>query len=223
MKKVLWVFICIFMLFSLSNLVNAQSAAGMERMRIGLGVAMGKEVLPIYEGTAIKMVDFPNFYIPIQVSPGIRIEPYFGYWRYSYSFSSGSSYEEKEKVTLMDLGVGVFMTTWCGPVNLYYGGRIGMHKVSYYSKEEYTYDSTTDTDEYTAKQTNMVYGPAVGGEYFFTNNLSIGGEVQFNYMKMGDWKYEDDEENNNDSDYSESESYLFTRPLIFVRWYFGCK
>ncbi|MCJ7811739.1 hypothetical protein MUP95_00255, partial [bacterium] len=148
MKRIMWIFVFIFVLFSVSNLVQAQTAAGMERMRIGLGVAIGKEVLDI-EGMYFQTVDFPNFYIPIQVSPGIRIEPYLGYWRYSYSSSYSNDYtsEDKEKVTFMDLGTGVFMTTWCGPVNLYFGGRIGMQKISYYSKEYYEYDSTPAIDE----------------------------------------------------------------------------
>lgn len=216
MKKVMWVFICVFMLFSLSSLVNAQSAAGMERPRFGLGVSIGKEIaadLVYYEGIVLKTVDFPNFYIPIQVSPGIRLEPYFGYWKYSYKYSNASTY--KEKYSLMDIGVGVFMTTWCGPVNLYYGGRIGMLKYSY--SEE-----STGSDKYTQKRTDWVYGLAVGGEYFFTNNLSFGGEVQFNYMKMGDFKTNEDE-NDHESDYESSTSFIFTRPLIFVRWYFGCR
>ena len=219
MKKTAWLFICIFVLFSLSNLVYAQSAAGMDQMRIGLGVAIGKEVMPIEESMILKMVDFPDIYVPIQVSPGFRLEPYFGYWRYSYSSENSSTYEQK--YSIMDLGVGVFITTWCGPVDIYYGGRIGMQKNSQYYKSTYTYDSTTETTESKANQTNWIYGPAVGGEYFFTNNLSLGGEVQFNYMKMGEWKESNGEDH--ESDYKQSTSVLYTKVMITVRWFFGCR
>ncbi len=224
MKRIMWIFLFIFVLFSVSNLVQAQTAAGMERMRIGLGVAIGKELLPMSESMIIKTVDFPNFYIPIQVAPSIRVEPYFGLWRYSYTYSSsnGGSYEQKERWSLWDVGTGVFFTTWCGPVNLYFGGRIGIQKISSYSKETTEYEGEEPIEEESkGSQQNWVYGPAVGGEYFFTNNLSIGGEIQLILEKVGDWKYEDEEEP--EYDYSESESYMYTRPLIFVRWYFGCK
>ncbi len=219
MKKLIWVFMCIFMLFSLSNLVNAQSAAGMERMRIGLGVAIGKEILPIdiYDSSImLQTVDFPDIYVPIQVSPGLRIEPYIGYWRYSYT-NKCPSYTSKYKYSIMNIGVGVFLTTWCGPVDLYYGGRIGMRKIS--QSSTYTNASTSESKY---KQTNWAYGPAVGGEYFFTNNLSIGGEVQFNYIKVGDWERSDGD-NNHEDECEESTSILATKVLLTVRWFYGCK
>jgi opacity protein-like surface antigen len=151
---------------------------------------------------------------------GKRFYRFFGFWRYSYSYSNEDN--EESKYTLWDVGCGAFFTTWCGPVNLYFGGRVGILRASYSYKYTYIYDSSSITSDGDGSRTDWVYGPAVGGEYFFTKNLSIGGEIQFNFQSVGEWKWEDEEEEEEDTG-EYSESIMYTRPLIFVRWYLGCK
>jgi hypothetical protein len=207
MKKLSWLFIVLLTIFFASNFAVAQEKVGMDRMRFGFGVALGKEILPA-EGYPICMLDFPSFYVPIIFTPNIRIEPSFGLVKYSASNTDWS-----DSYTLMDIGFGIFLLKWYGPVNLYFGGRVGMFKTSY--KSEYTdWEGNEQTDE--GKQTNMYFGPAIGGEYFFTSNLSLGGEIQFIYVKMGTWDY-GDENGGEDDDYSES--MMKTKTLFFIRWY----
>lgn len=208
MKKLSWLLIILLTVFFVSNFAVAQEKVGMDRMRFGFGVALGKEIFPEV-GYPVSLLDFPSFYIPIIFAPNIRIEPSFGLVKYSASDTDWS-----DSYTLMDIGCGIFLLKWYGPVNLYFGGRVGMFKTSY--KNEYTdWEGNEQTDE--VKQTNMYFGPAIGGEYFFTSNLSLGGEIQFIYVKMGTMDYGDDANGSEDDDYSES--MMKTKTLFFIRWY----
>ena len=57
-------------------------------------------------------------------------------------------------------------------------------------------------------------GPAVGAEYFFSEQFSMGMEVQLNYINVGEW----------DNDYGGDDGdvyYLSNRTHLFFRFYFG--
>jgi hypothetical protein len=205
MKKAAFLLIFIMALTLTATMVNAQEKVGMDRMRIGFGAALGKEIFP-QEEMPLTLLDFPSFYIPIIVAPSFRIEPHFGIVKYS-----GSDTDWEESYTVMDFGVGLFFLRWYGMVDLYFGARIGMMRYSY--SEEYTWDTTTET--YDGSRSDLYLAPAFGGEYFFTPHLSLGGEIQFNYVMIGDW----DEENGSDSDEDVNESLIKTKTLFFIRWY----
>jgi hypothetical protein len=179
-----------------------------EKMRFGFGAALGKEVVMMGESALFNSVDFPSFYFPIFLSSTLKVEPEFGFWKYSYKNA------EEKSLSLMHFGVGVFLVKWCNRMNLQFGGRIGIMRTS--SHYKYSYMSETYDSE--GSKTDIYFGPALGGECFVCTNLSLGGEIQFLYGKMGNWKYKD--ENDSESDYKE---YLMTtKTLFFVRWYLGC-
>jgi len=194
MKKASFIMLLVVTSLYLSNFLHAQE----ERSRIGIGVSIGKEVLAA-EGMQLTLFDFPTFYLPISLSSNFRFEPEIGYYRYS-----GSGEYGKESNSILSIGCGIFFMTRKGKVDIYYGARLGFMSTSY--SYRYTWNGLeSDSDS----KTDFYIGPAIGGEYFFTKHLTLGGEIQFNYISIGQW-----------DDGEDSESAIRTKPLIFVRWYF---
>ena len=185
--------------FLMSNLLHAQEKAA----RFGIGVSMGKEVLGFEDGGLVTVFDFPSFYMPILISPRFRLEPEIGLWRYS---GSGKNWEES--YTILSLGCGIFPMTKKGKVYIYYGARFGLIRISY--SAEYSWNGHTESDD--DSKTDFHVSPAIGGEYFFTDHLSLGGEAQLNYIFVGQVDDDDDDD--------VSESLIRSKTLIFVRWYF---
>ena len=198
MKKASFIMLLVVTFFYLSNFLHAQEERSQEkRSRIGFGVSLGKEIIEI--GEAYTMLDFPSFYLPISLSPNFRFEPEIGYYRYS-----GSDEDWEESYSILSIGCGIFFVTQKGKVDIYYGVRLGFMSTSY--SYSYTWDGVDSDDD---SKTDFYIGPAIGGEYFFTDHLTLGGEIQLNYIFIGQW-----------SDGEDSESVIRTKPLIFVRWYF---
>ncbi|MBA7694284.1 hypothetical protein ES703_102891 [subsurface metagenome] len=196
MKKASFIMLLVVTSFYLSNFLHAQEKTQEKRSRIGFGVSLGKEIMEI--GEAYTLLDFPSFYLPISLSSNFRIEPEIGYYRYS-----GSDEDWEESYSILSIGCGIFSVTQKGKVDIYYGLRLGLRSTSY--SYRYTWDGVDSVDE---SKTDFYIGPAIGGEYFFTKHLTLGGEIQLNYIFIGQW---DDGEG--------SESVIRTKPLIFVRWY----
>ncbi len=169
--------------------LDAQESA----TRFGIGVSLGKEFVGFEDEGMLTLFDFPSFYLPIVVSPGFRVEPEFGLWKYS---ASGDDWDYS--MTLLVLGCGLLGVSERGNGNIYYGARLALLRISYSDGDD---DSKTD----------FYIGPAVGGEYLFADHLGLGGEAQLNYVHVGQWGDDDDDE---------SESIIRSRTLIFVRWYF---
>jgi len=199
MKKVIFIllFVCISLL--MVNPLQAQERlqAQEKRSSIGLGVSLGKELyMP-----GLTMLDFPTFYLPITPSPNFRIEPEIGYYRYSGEFED---YETTE--TYLTVGCGIFLISQRGNTNIYYGLRLGFIRVYEYDKWIWN-----GQDVYEEHRTDYYIGLAIGGEYLFNKHLSLGGEIQVNFISIGQWS---------DSTGKHSESITRTKPLVFVRWYF---
>ncbi|TEU00108.1 MAG: hypothetical protein E3J23_03460 [Candidatus Stahlbacteria bacterium] len=193
MKKAIFIilFVCISLL--MVNPLQAQE----KRSSIGLGVSLGKE---LYMG-GLTLLDFPTFYLPITLSSNFRIEPEIGYYRYSSEFENSETTE-----TYLTVGCGIFLISQKGKTNIYYGLRLGFIRVYEYDKWIWN-----GQDVYEAHRTDYYIGPAIGGEYFFNKHLSLGGEIQVNFISIGKWS---------DSTGKHSVSVTRTKPLIFVRWYF---
>lgn len=205
MKKVIWILLLAVPLFFAVSLANAQDYDRKDngRKMFGLGVAMGKEpVIWWWDVENISYLDFPSFYMPIQVNRFFRIEPQFGYYKFDFQYDDG----DQDKISVIDTGIGAFYTWWFGPVDLYFGGRFGWQFWKYYEDWWGSIDKQKRTDFY--------WGPAIGGEYFFSRNLSIGGEIQFQFIDYGPF-IEDSVPD--ESDFKAWKS----KTLFFIRWFFG--
>jgi hypothetical protein len=195
MKKATFFLLLGIAFLLMSNLVYAQEKAP----SFGIGVSMGREILMVYDQGIVTLSDYPSFYMPIPISSGFRIEPEIGLWLHSYSREDGG--DRKSSYSIISLGCGIFPITNKGKIYIYYGARFRM--VRFLNSIEDVY---TDRDD---SKTDIHFGPAVGGEYFFTDHFTLGGEVQLDYISIG--QFDDDDV---------SEKLINTKTLIFVRWYF---
>ena len=167
-----------------------------EKTRIGLGVSLGKDIRRGYDGELLTSFDAPSYYIPILISNSFRIEPEIGIYRYSITLNEGD-----RSYTVLSVACGIFPVSHKGKVDIYYGGRIGL----VYSSETYQYpQNESDQSKY-----DLQLSPAIGGEYFFTDHLSLGGELQLNLLFPDQWNGDDI-----------SEMIIKSKTLIFVRFYF---
>lgn len=174
------------------------------KFRIGLGTSLGSDMLVTGDlDWMLLPVSFSNFYIPMTIADMITIEPEFGYFRYG---SSESDHDYEASNDLIRFGMGLFYTPILGRTALHFGIRFGI--ISYSSK----YSEEGFSDE--QSKTDFFIGPAVGAEYFFSDQFSLGAEVQLNYIDIGDW--ESDEFSNGSDKY-----YFSNRTHVFIRFYFG--
>jgi len=193
MKKVSFILLFMVSFFLMSNLIHAQK----KEDRIGIGVSIGKEIT--FEEGTFTLLDFPSFYVTLIGFSYFRVEPEIGYYRYSSSDENLKSSHE-----ILSVGCGFFYAIRKEKVDVYFGMRLGVIQTSSYFK--------SPLDEWDRSKIDFYIGPALGGEYLFTKRFSLGGEIQLNFISIGQWDGDLSAEN--------SESVVRTKPLIFVRWYF---
>ena len=169
--------------------------------RIGIGVSLGKEAIPIDDNFVFSWFDYPNFYIPILISSHFRLEPVLGFYHYSRSRD-----DMKRSDDIFSLGCGIFPVTQKEKLYIYYGARL--EAIHYSSSYEYPDFNNQESDK--ASKTDFYIGPAIGGEYFFSEHFSLGGEDQVSFIFIG----QDDGSDN------DSESAIRNKTLFFLRWYF---
>lgn len=201
--------ICFLLLLGAIVLSTAGPLHGLEESlrkptRIGIGVPFGRKLVLIEDDEFIfQPTGFSNIYIPVLLQSKLRLEPEFGLWRYSYSRDNGS--ESSSTYTSLRVGLGFFPIKQTGRVSLYYGLRLGITRTAT------SWESHGESDD--ASKTDFYIGPGFGGEYFFTDQLSIGGEAQVNYISVGQWSDDDDED--------VSRSVISNNTLVFLRWYYN--
>ena len=208
MKKLI-----VFAILLISLLLVIQIQAQEKSMRFGLGVSIGTE-LQNNDNERTTPLSIPTFYVPIILSPKFRIEPQIGF------LIGTSSDDDKDQTNKMfSIGAGIFMQSRKGKADLYYGLRVGV-LLSSYKIEVAPPDSAQQQpmgpfappppQDESDSMTDIFIGPAIGGEYFVSDHLSVGGEIELQYIILG--QYEENED--------VSQSLMKVKPLIFVRWYY---
>ncbi|MBN2031427.1 hypothetical protein JW824_14430 [bacterium] len=182
MKKIF-----IFSLVFLISYGNLQSQESMPRVGIGLSVSDIRKYVNIkYNEIA------HNIYIPINIGKSFRLEPQLGF----DSYLEDGQYS-KSRTSYFQLGVGVFTILSRNKTILYFGGRLCF----LLSSQTYTRKITGITN----KESDIGFlfiAPAIGGEYFVCEELSLGGEMQLKLLN-----------------YFENTKRYFTNTLLFMRFY----
>ena len=189
-------FLCSILLFLFILDANAQD----DPMRIGFGVGYSHGYT-FFGGEEISVItlpiDFADFSVVIRTK-NFRFEPTFGYFSSSYKNTiNGITYESSS--SNLRLGTVLAYANAIASMNLYYGIDIGVILSS-----ETSGSSSTDRSK-----TDFFVGPAIGGEYMFSENFSLGGEIQINYISIGNF----------DDDSDASSTAVSTRGKIMLRWY----
>ncbi len=179
------------MVLVMAMLLAGVSSADAQDRTFGLGIGISPAIFSEHGISSGVTTTVTSFYMPITVSPVLRIEPEFGisrFWGSSGTFSASES--------RWTFGIGVLGRKQRGDVIMYYGSRPGVFVTRYGGSLD---------GSLTAWRLSAVFG----GEYFFTRHLGIGGEAQGNYFLIGDLGDNEDW----------PDTGLMTNVVLFVRWY----
>ncbi|MBT3253426.1 MAG: hypothetical protein HN995_14095 [Candidatus Marinimicrobia bacterium] len=127
--------------------------------RMGFGMAF-----PQKDDTSIMTTQEGTLYLPIDLGR-FRIEPTFSHKVTKEKFVSMNYSTVRETV----LGSGLFLKNGYGETLIYYGLRAGIGK------------SSNLLNDSSQSITFQFWGPAFGGEHYFTHHFSLGGEAMFLY------------------------------------------
>jgi len=191
-------FMSIFILICFFGFSFAQSST-----KVGIGVAI-IDMQQIFEAQISEGGFFSStITVPIDVSPSFRLEPELGFASSTDERTSGSFTFEESTIS-WKIGVGLFGLKKYDIFTLYYGGRVG------YLTQTLTEDDGTDKDE--LGSSGFYLAPALGGEHYFSDHFSLGGEAQFVYTSVATEP--------KDGNWEQNLSVINTRVLVFIRFFF---
>lgn len=224
-KHFIWVFV--------GCMVFGAMTGGAQEPKMGMGLVFTQSIwgtlsellgtiFPIGDEEEITSIIPPSvIYVPIIDSrENLRLEPEFGLTRSSMTEEIEDVGESSEKTTSLRIGCGLF---WYKPVNkvsFYYGGRIGIVRMSSSAEQDYKNPFLGEDSETKTSQTNLYLGPAIGAEYWISEHFSVGGEAQLLYTKYGEPKVETDGEEQEEREVKLSRSLMQTQYMFILRWYF---
>jgi hypothetical protein len=119
-------------------------------------------------------------YLPINVGPKLRVEPFMGWDRSDIDAapagSGGAFFSASGKSSDFTLGVGGFAVLPVAPaVDLYAGGRLA---------SEWQYFRDTNGNRW--ERRNTILAPALGGEYYPHPRIALGAELMIALVWFGD-------------------------------------
>jgi hypothetical protein len=188
----------ILIVVCISSISIAQSST-----KVGIGVAL-IDMQQIFEAQISEGGFFSStITVPMDLSPSFRLEPEIGFASASDEFKLNDFISE-ESSTSWKIGAGIFGLNKYDVFTLYYGGRVG------YVTQTLKEVSGSDSDELSSS--GFYVAPAIGGEHYFSDHFSLGGEAQFVYTSIGTTPDE--------GDWEQDLSVFNTRVLVFIRFFF---
>ncbi|HET6922528.1 MAG TPA: outer membrane beta-barrel protein, partial [Anaeromyxobacteraceae bacterium] len=180
-------------------------------MKVGLGVSLETFNTARF-GAGVQgaiPLDTPvSVYVPIQISPQLRIEPSIGFTTFSQDAVYAEAAGVPESGYAFDLGVGVlFYPVPAQPAGFYMGGRAGLVFAGFTISNA----PLPSTD---VSWTNFYLKGVLGGEYFLAPKFSVGLEAQIGATFFGD------EDVTGQVTLSRDLVGFNTSGLVFVRYFF---
>lgn len=199
---------------------------------IGLGVEVDNvlqntvNLVTNQNNIALRTEDDYTLYIPINLTPQLRIEPIVSFLRTSSTEVNRNNDNtivntENDANTTIGIGVGGFyMWSLTDSITAYGGGRLQYLRSSSFSEDIVEVQGQpTNTTSLTISRNNFSLQGAIGTEWYFTRYMSIGGEGQLNFFFQGTPTIE------RDSDVNDPDDTLTTNTIspnveLFFRFYF---
>ncbi len=173
---------------------SAQQSTSATPAKVGIGIGFTHG--PMSTGTEI--------FVPINVSPNLRVEPLLG-----FDSVSLDDYFGKQSETIF--GAGLF---WVGPLGgqaqLYAGGRLALHWVS---------QTAAGLNPDKAKRHDTLIGAVLGAEYLPHPRVALGAEGMVGHVFIGDTEVTDGvtgvKRSAGSGDENATQGMLFVRIYIF--------
>jgi hypothetical protein len=160
-------------------LASSAFAQDAKRARIGLGISISDvgEVVLVGTGNTPASVITPTILVPINISSRFRVEPEMGfYWNTFTNEATSAVPARTRKSTSIHFGAGAFWLASTERFTMSYGARIAYLR---YTQSDV---GTSGTESFNFPTfPGFFVAPSVGGEYFLSDHLSLGGEVQVRY------------------------------------------
>jgi hypothetical protein len=157
-------------------LATAPAAQAQQRDGVKVGLGLGMNVNQLAQPTTLNWSGTVpvNLYVPIQISPAFRVEPWLGFWTFSQNNFVGRPNDMS--MHAWDLGVGgLWYFQPANPFGIYLGGRLGL-----------TFSGGEIDPGVTASETDFRIQAVSGGEYFIAPRFSVGAELQLGVTFYGD-------------------------------------
>jgi len=187
----------------------AQQSTQTTQGKVGIGVGMPTTEVGSFFNTLNSITgvpEGPQIYVPINVTPNLRIEPQFGYL-------SNNDDELDETDSSFTLGAGVlYLMPIAQQTNLYVGGRLALTWAKDESHPGFAGGALVKTT-----QRSTMFAPVLGGEYVPNPRFSVGAEGQLQFVSLGDPKQE---VAGGGTATAQGGSIKSTQALLFVRVYF---
>jgi hypothetical protein len=207
------------------------SAAETPFLGLGVGLSTGNpfgSLVALDLGNdALLLSSLPaSIYVPINVTPNIRIEPLVGFYHASGSHTSnpagkaGTTNTTDTSATVFSAGVGAFYVfNPAEPLRLYLGPRVQFAYLSSETNDSNSASTTVTTA--TNSRAGWSISGAFGGEYYPIPRFSFGAEVALGYAGFGHptRTFNDGTTTVSSSD-NPSVSTVSTTGTLFARFYF---
>ena len=212
--------LCCLVMLTVASFISAQEI----KVRPGVGISFSTNDFSdlLLFGTPPSTRVFlrsPHIYVPVRIGENFRVEPEGSIFYVSEERTTertGETSRSSGTTTIIRVGSGLFYV-WSGDNSLdyYVGPRLGIFSTLFSSRSDNGEEMKSSTSQF-----DFFVGPSVGGEFFFTPQLSLGGEVQVNYISFGQPETERTPPDSSTSTTTTTKSVVISDALIFLRWYF---
>jgi hypothetical protein len=166
-------------------------------------------------------------YIPVTLTRKFRLEPRFGIYSFSTETSNSinPSQPSKNDIRLTNIGLSAEYVIPAGEkFQFYVGPRASLNLITYTYTNYYYYETiaynggaVTVNDS----ETDFMISGIFGAEYFPLAELSIGGEVDLNYVSFGNPDIsQSPPQPGTQPTTTRTQTLVSTGALLFIRWYF---
>ena len=183
-KSKLWIALVPVLLFA--GTAHAQG----DGVKVGIGVNLIQATISpdLSGGGNFGAVALGDILVPIHFGQRFKLEPWLGVFRFKEK-SEDTGFTSDEKVTQWRFGTGLYFRFPTSESFVpYFGPRVGLMLTSFSDENTFTGGSS----KFELSETDFLIGLALGGEYFFSGHFSLGGEVQLNYISLGEPTVKDD-------------------------------
>ncbi len=206
MKKVIHVFTIIIL-----------SLSGLYAQKWGLGVSLPASspakltIMKYYRGQIIQdyhSYNMPLIRIPININSNFSLEPELGIIQfYSSYYNKSDDFTEKSTITALMANLYFKFPQNLKSIKLYPAFKIGIN----YLEDNWKEAEVGSSSKIINADRFYIIGLISGGEYFFNQHFSLGGETQLEYIL---YRYKET------NDFINYQSVISTSACLTIRWYF---